>query len=254
MNGETKKTLLNLVGWWLPTKRCKICSGHEELAVFRPTGFDDLRGKRVGVWGYGVEGQASVRRLGDTPSSIVIVDDTPSDGVLATGSGGLEQLLTCDVVLKSPGIPRRRPDVLALEERGVVVTSALNLWLAGADRERVIAVTGTKGKSTTTSLITFFLNVMGQHATSAGNIGLPPYDVAFDDSGFVVLEVSSFQAVDIAYSPSVIWTGTVQRSSTIATNFRLPTRRGRQRYLSTTSPCYVRRRRFWAVTCTLSMI
>jgi len=172
--------------------------------VFRPTGFNDLAGKRVGIWGHGVEGRASIRRLGDTPSSVVVVDDTPDDGVIATHGGGLEALASCDVVLKSPGIPRRQPDVVALEERGVVVTSALNLWLASTSRERVIAVTGTKGKSTTTSLITFFLNVIGEHATSAGNIGLPPYDVDFDDSGYVVLEVSSFQAVDIEFSPGVI--------------------------------------------------
>ena len=172
--------------------------------MFRPTGFNDLAGKRVGIWGYGVEGRASVRRLGDLPSSIVVVDDTPEDGVIATQNGGLEALSTCDVVLKSPGIPRHQPDVVALEAKGVMVTSALNLWLASARRERVIAVTGTKGKSTTTSLITFFLNVVGEHATSAGNIGLPPYDIDFDDSGFVVLEVSSFQSVDIEFSPGVI--------------------------------------------------
>ena len=90
--------------------------------------------------------------------------------------GGLEQLLNCDVVLKSPGIPRRRADVLDLEAHGVIVTSALNLWLHDVDRSRVVAITGTKGKSTTTALVTFFLECLGEQAIRLGNFGQPPYD------------------------------------------------------------------------------
>jgi len=174
--------------------------------VFRPTGFADLAGKRVGLYGYGIEGRAVAARLAGV-AELVIVDE--SDGlepdVLVASRGGLEALLTCDVVLKSPGIPRRREDVLALEGHGVTVTSALNLWLHDVDRERVVAVTGTKGKSTTTALITFFLSSLGLEAQRLGNIGQPPYDPSVDTStGWLVLEVSSFQAVDLDVAPAVI--------------------------------------------------
>jgi UDP-N-acetylmuramoylalanine--D-glutamate ligase len=174
--------------------------------VFRPTGFADLAGKRVGLYGYGIEGRAAAARLAGV-AELVIVDE--SDGlepdVLVASRGGLEALLTCDVVLKSPGIPRRREDVLALEGHGVTVTSALNLWLHDVDRERVVAVTGTKGKSTTTALITFFLSSLGLEAQRLGNIGQPPYDPSVDTStGWLVLEVSSFQAVDLDVAPAVI--------------------------------------------------
>ncbi len=174
--------------------------------MFRPTGFADLAGRRVGVFGYGVEGRAAVARLRGV-CDLVIVDDVAGlgDDVLVTDQGGLDALRECDVVLKSPGIPRRRADVLALEDYGVTVTSALNLWLHDTERERVVAITGTKGKSTTTSLITFFLTCLGERALRLGNIGQAPYDPDVDTSaGWLVLEVSSFQIVDLDVAPGVI--------------------------------------------------
>ena len=174
--------------------------------MFRPTGFADLHDKRVGIYGYGVEGRATARRLRDTGADLVIVDYDPDDaGVLATADGGLEALATCDVVIKSPGIPRRRADVIGLEERGVSVTSALDLWLHEVDVRRVIAITGTKGKSTTTSLVAFFLRSLGEEARELGNFGQPPYDPDVDtSSGWLVLEVSSFQSVDVTRAPGLV--------------------------------------------------
>jgi UDP-N-acetylmuramoylalanine--D-glutamate ligase len=174
--------------------------------VFRPTGFADLAGKRVGIFGYGVEGRAAAARLSGV-AELVIVDEANDlePDVLVASRGGLGALLSCDVVLKSPGIPRRRDDILNLEEQGVCVTSALNLWLHDVDRARVVAVTGTKGKSTTTSLITFFLRSLGLEAQRLGNIGQPPYDPSVDSStGWLILEVSSFQAVDLDVAPAVV--------------------------------------------------
>ena len=174
--------------------------------MFQPTGFADLAGRRVGVFGYGVEGRATAARLRDV-ADLVIVDDVEdlAPEVLATDRGGLEALATCEVVLKSPGIPRRRADVVALVDGGVTVTSALNLWLHDADRARVVAVTGTKGKSTTTALVTFFLRALGEGAQALGNIGQPPYDPTIDTStGWLVLEVSSFQAADLVLAPGLI--------------------------------------------------
>jgi UDP-N-acetylmuramoylalanine--D-glutamate ligase len=190
----------------VPIKVLKNFSSLKDQAVFRPTGFADLADKRVGVFGYGVEGRATVARLAGV-GDVVIVDDNPNLGplVTATSEGGLEKLRHCDVVLKSPGIPRQRADVLDLETHGVTVTSALNLWLQESDRARVIGVTGTKGKSTTTALITFFLHCLGQDAQCLGNIGRPPYDPDVDTSkGWIVLEVSSFQCVDLDVAPGVV--------------------------------------------------
>ena len=175
--------------------------------MFRPTGFADLAGKRVGIFGYGVEGRATRRRVQGLADTLVLVDDDPDVDleVIETTRGGLEALLGCDVVLKSPGIPRRRADVLDIEEHGVTVTSSLNLWLHEIDRSRVVAITGTKGKSTTTALVTFFLRCLGEDATQLGNFGQPPYDPDVDVThGWLVLEVSSFQAVDIDVAPGLV--------------------------------------------------
>ena len=168
------------------------------------TGFADLAGRRVGIFGYGVEGRAAAARLAGLTSDVVLVDDAEGrgEGVLVASRGGHEALMGCDVVIKSPGVPRRRADVADLEAHGVLVTSALNLWLGETDRSRVIAVTGTKGKSTTTALITFLLHALGESAQSVGNIGRPPYDPATpDEPGWWVLEVSSFQCVDLEVAP-----------------------------------------------------
>jgi UDP-N-acetylmuramoylalanine--D-glutamate ligase len=172
--------------------------------MFRPTGFADLAQKRVGIYGYGQEGRATEQLLSGS-CELVIVDDDPKAGVLVTSNGGLEELMKCDVVLKSPGVPRRSESVLQLEKNNVYVTSSLNLWLQQAERSRVIGVTGTKGKSTTTSLIAFFLECLGEKAQRLGNIGVPPYDTSVDtSSGWLVVEISSFQATDIDVAPKTV--------------------------------------------------
>jgi UDP-N-acetylmuramoyl-L-alanine---L-glutamate ligase len=173
--------------------------------MFRPTGFNDLAGKRVGIFGYGIEGRAAAARLAQH-AELVIVDDSADLGpeVLQTSQGGIEALAKCDVVIKSPGISPYRPEVAELA-KAVTVTSALNLWMHEIDRDRVIGVTGTKGKSTTTALITFFLNALGEKAQALGNIGLPPYDPSVDTSeGWLVLEISSYQARDLQVAPAIL--------------------------------------------------
>jgi UDP-N-acetylmuramoylalanine--D-glutamate ligase len=184
-----------------------ICSSPKDPAVFRPTGFADLAGRRVGIFGVGIEGRATAWLLRPVAASLILVDDNrlADQEVLVTSEGGFEALLSCDVVIKSPGIARRRPDVLDLELHGVAVVSALNLWLHDADRTRIVAITGTKGKSTTTALMTFFLHCLNEPALRLGNIGQPPYDPSVDtSSGWLVVEVSSFQCVDIDVAPAIV--------------------------------------------------
>jgi len=166
--------------------------------------WDDLRGQRVGVWGLGREGRANVHKLGTLGIEPVLVDDTPAEGVLATAGGGLEALKQCDVVVKTPGISRYRPEVAELEANGVTVTGGLGLWLAGADRTRVVCVTGTKGKSTTTSVIGHLLTGLGYRCMLGGNIGVSPYDPDDRTYDYWVIEVSSYQATDLRCAPPVV--------------------------------------------------
>ena len=139
--------------------------------------FDDLRGKRVGIFGLGVEGQAAFGRVLGLAQSVVLVDDAPCSlqGALVTSEGGLQALRSCDVVLKTPGIPKDRADVKELQRAGVVMTSGLDLWLHSVDPASVVAITGTKGKSTTTTVFGHLANGLGIDTLVAGNIGVVPY-------------------------------------------------------------------------------
>ncbi|MBO0804364.1 MAG: UDP-N-acetylmuramoyl-L-alanine--D-glutamate ligase [Nocardiopsaceae bacterium] len=171
-------------------------------------GWSDLAGKRVGVWGFGREGGANLRKLRSLGVEPVLVDDDPAEGageVLRTADGGLDALLKCDVVVKTPGLSRYRPEADRLRDAGVVLAGGLGLWLAEADRERVVVVTGTKGKSTTSSIIGHLLNGLGQRAAVGGNIGVCPYDpdLAAEKPDYWVVEVSSYQATDLAVTPPV---------------------------------------------------
>ena len=172
--------------------------------------WSDLAGARVGIWGLGREGHANLRKLASLDVAPILVDDHPPanpDGppVLATGQGGLAALERCDVVVKTPGLSRYRPEVARLTGLGVPVVGGLGLWLAEADLRRVLCVTGTKGKSTTSSVAGHLLTGLGYLCMVGGNIGVSPYDP--DEAGefdYWVIEVSSYQATDLPYSPPVV--------------------------------------------------
>jgi UDP-N-acetylmuramoylalanine--D-glutamate ligase len=178
--------------------------------------WSDLRGARVGVWGLGREGLASLRKLASLELEPVLVDDRPQAvaigglPVLTTGYGGLAALEKCDVVIKSPGISRYRPEVARLTERGVPVAGGLGLWLQEADPRRVLLITGTKGKSTTASIAGHLLTGLGGRTLVGGNIGQPPYDPEVapapgqDPWQYWVIEVSSYQATDLPCSTPVV--------------------------------------------------
>jgi UDP-N-acetylmuramoyl-L-alanine---L-glutamate ligase len=194
-----------------------------------PISWSALADASVGVWGLGVEGHASIRRLRALGRAPVLVDDAPTAStvegldVLATGSGGLAALLACDVVLKSPGVSRYRPEVAQLEAAGVAVCGGLGLFLQDADPTRVACITGTKGKSTTTALAVHLLSGLGYRARAGGNIGQPPWDPSPEaEPDYWIVETSSFQVPDLVVAPRVVavvslspdhldWHGTVER-------------------------------------------
>ena len=179
----------------------------------------DLSGARVGVWGLGREGHANVRKLRALGVEPILIDDHPpayaagqpdtgGQLVLATGDGGLAALEQCDVVVKTPGISRYRPEVHRLAALGIPVVGGLGLWLAERGEtglQRILCVTGTKGKSTTASVTGHLLTGLGYRCLVGGNIGVVPYDPAAEgDLDYWVIEVSSYQATDLPCSPPVV--------------------------------------------------
>jgi UDP-N-acetylmuramoyl-L-alanine---L-glutamate ligase len=173
-------------------------------------GWSDLpsayrNGAQVGVWGLGKEGHAAVRKLRTLGIAPVLVDDSPSDsGVLPTADGGLDALKHAEVVIKTPGISPYGPAAAELRAAGVTLVGGLGLWANEADQSRVVYVTGTKGKSTTSSVIGHLLRGLGRKALVGGNFGAAPYDPEHaGDYDYWVIEVSSYTATDLAVTPPV---------------------------------------------------
>jgi UDP-N-acetylmuramoylalanine--D-glutamate ligase len=168
-------------------------------------GWSDLRGARVGVWGLGKEGHATVRKLRTLAIAPVLVDDSPNEtGILPTANGGLEALKQTDVVIKTPGISPYTPEAEELRAAGVTLVGGLGLWMNEADPAKVVYVTGTKGKSTTSSIIGHLLRGLGHQTLVGGNFGAAPYDPEHSgDYDYWVIEVSSYTATDLAVTPPV---------------------------------------------------
>lgn len=176
----------------------------------RPTtSWSDLRGRRVGVWGVGVEGRANVRKLLRLGVRPILVDDRPPAevveglSVMAADADGVSALAECEFIVKTPGKSRYDPAIQQLEADGLTVVGGLGLWLQEADRERVVCITGTKGKSTTTAILGHLLGGLGHRTFVGGNLGAAPYDTDVEDENFDywVIEVSSYQATDLGCSP-----------------------------------------------------
>ena len=192
-----------------------------------PLRWSDLRGRRVGVWGVGIEGRATLAKLASMGvAAAAAVDDRPvGGGVLATAEGGLDALAACEVVVKAPGISRYTPEVAHLEAAGVEVVGGLGLWLEETGPDRVIGVTGTKGKSTTTSIAGHLARGLGRRCVTGGNLGAAPWWpelTAPEAPDLWVIEISSYQATDLWSSPAAMavtslhedhlnWHGTVER-------------------------------------------
>ena len=166
---------------------------------------------RTVVMGAGRSGLAAARFLAGQGCEVVLTDIRPDprrdlEGVLAKagipgvwGSHPLALLEGCAELVISPGIPRTAPFVAAALDRGIPVIGEVELahrvLRARGDGSRVLAVTGTNGKSTTTDLTAHLLRAAGHAATACGNLGTPFLEaVAGGGPGTVyVVELSSYQ-------------------------------------------------------------
>jgi UDP-N-acetylmuramoylalanine--D-glutamate ligase len=174
----------------------------------RPGG-TEWSGKRVVVVGLGASGFAAARALANLEAKVKVTEGATSDlieerarrlvleGVEVT-TGGHDEVLEADVAVVSPGIPPHAPVMKRLASAGIEVISEVELAyrLARCD---FLAVTGTNGKTTTTSLLAAMLTESGLRAVAAGNIGLPLIDAVLEvgDGGAIAVEVSSFQLAGI---------------------------------------------------------
>ena len=174
--------------------------------------FSDLPPAGTVVWGYGREGAAVAAELArrGLDATIALPDATdttaaPVDAPLPVlvGAAAVEALRTARVVVASPGVPATAPLQVELAAAGTPVTGLTDLWL-GEHAGVTIGVTGTKGKSTTASLIAHLARAVGLRSAVVGNVGTPVLSVDADQLDVVALEVSSYQARTVTTSPRVV--------------------------------------------------
>jgi len=192
---------------------------------------DDLAGRRVVVLGHGREGRAAANLIGQRfPDQSLHVytgtEPVPENRGAMRFHAGLpagKALAGFDVAIRSPGISPYKPP-LSEAPPGLAVITGTGIWFAEHPGARAVVVTGTKGKSTTASLIAQLLKHAGRETLLAGNIGVPLLECMAPDPEpeFWVIELSSYQIKDLGAEPGVAvylnlhpehldWHGSVER-------------------------------------------
>ncbi len=177
-----------------------------------------LRGE-VAVIGLARSGVAVSRLLARQGGTVYASDTGTGPALEATARSLRAEGVTVDVgrhdvgriaraslVVASPGVPPNAPPIASAQREGVPVVSEVEIGLRCLPGLRYIAITGTNGKTTTTSLVAHLLRALGLRAEAAGNIGRPLSELALspDPAPWVALEVSSFQLHDTpGMSPEV---------------------------------------------------
>jgi UDP-N-acetylmuramoylalanine--D-glutamate ligase len=168
-------------------------------------------GREVAVVGLGKSGVAAtlLLRASEVP---VYASDSGTGPALEAQAGGLRQagaavdlgrhdlgrIRRAQAVVISPGVPPDAPPLTAAAAAGLPVLAEVDLGFTELTRARCIGITGTNGKTTTTSLVAHLLTSAGLRAEAAGNIGRPLCDVVREgkEPDWIALELSSFQLHD----------------------------------------------------------
>ena len=177
--------------------------------------FHSLKDKKIAVLGLGVSNRPLVRLLLDFGCNVTGCDKTPwekLDGevlelekagcTLHVGENYLDGV-EADVVFRTPGMHPANPAIQALVSRGAQVTSEMEVFFEVCPCT-ILAVTGSDGKTTTTTLVSEMLKAEGKTVWLGGNIGTPllPLVRQMQPSDFAVVELSSFQLMDMKRSPA----------------------------------------------------
>jgi len=186
--------------------------GQNEASLF----FEGWRGKKVAVIGAGVSDNDVIRMLARKGLDVTLCDKKSREqlGALAEefsglgvklrlGEAYLTNLTDFDIILRAPGVYFLRPELAEARKAGCIVTSELEIFFRLCPCP-IYAVTGSDGKTTTTTLISEMLKAEGKTVHLGGNIGkaLLPVVEQVQASDRVVAELSSFQLLSMRFSPN----------------------------------------------------
>lgn len=178
--------------------------------------FDKLKGKKIAMLGIGVSHTQLIFDFLNEGAKVYACDrrereqiGTIADKLEAAGAKlrlGEHYLdnLEVDVIFRTPGMNYHLPELEAARKRGIAVTSEMEVFFDLCPAT-IFAVTGSDGKTTTTTLIAKMLEAEGKTVHVGGNIGTPllPEIKNIKDTDFVVVELSSFQLISMRKSPDV---------------------------------------------------
>ena len=163
---------------------------------------NDLKNKSICILGFGKEGMSTynyLTRHGIT--NIKVHDKLPKEVDGVYGDNYLDGLDKYDIIIKSPGISLKDIDITNIKDK---LSSELELLLEYS-KSTIIGITGSKGKSTTTSLIYEMLKENGLDTYLLGNIGIPIFDYLddFKESSYLVIEMAALQLEYVKHSPHI---------------------------------------------------
>ncbi len=162
---------------------------------------EEVCGHRIGLLGFGREGRSAASAImayrSDADLTVFVEDgELPNDWPGVRAPFG-EQLLARDLLIRSPGIPVDHPALVEFRRRGGRIINPASIWFSERPEVPVIGITGSKGKSTTASLLAHLLRHAGHQVELAGNIGVPMLDHLETRASVMVVELSSYQLADL---------------------------------------------------------
>jgi len=165
---------------------------------------------KIAILGYGLQGKSSFEYWNKGNEVTICdqnkIDNAPFNAKLKTGENYLRDLAEFDLIVRSPSIYPK--DIVSSNDESILdkVTTNTNEFFKVCPSKNIIGVTGTKGKGTTSTLITKMLEADGKTVHLGGNIGTPPLEMleaGINENDYVVLELANFQLIDIKYSPHI---------------------------------------------------
>lgn len=183
---------------------------------------ENFKGKRVLVIGLARSGMAAIRVLHELGAQITLteakkrsdiaeINELMNLGVCVVGQNEGEYEGDYDLAVKNPGVPFVNPVVLYLKKKNVPIITEIELAYLVSKPQNIIAVTGTNGKTTTTTLVYEILHrAFGDKVHLCGNIGIPLCEIVMENGlineggHYIALEISNFQLANIEkFRPSV---------------------------------------------------
>lgn len=177
--------------------------------------FGEIKNKRIAFIGFGVTNNDTVKMFLKKGLDVTVCDrkskeeagtiaqELESAGAkLALGESYLKEACRCDIIFRAPGVYYNIPELAEARKKGVTVTSEMEVFFDLCPC-KIYAITGTDGKTTTTTIVSEILSRSGRKVHKGGNIGraLLPIVEEIDENDAAVVELSSFQLISMRRSP-----------------------------------------------------